>query len=66
MTIFAELTIVMMKDFHQKTTKKRILNSNLLVEMMWVGVGFEFENPHQAGSGFSGSGGFGVSFTVGF
>jgi hypothetical protein len=29
-------------------------------------VGFRFKNPHQAGLGFSGSGGFGVGFTVGF
>jgi hypothetical protein len=38
----------------------------LLVEMMWVGVGFWFEDSHQAGLSFSGSGGFGVGFTVGF
>jgi hypothetical protein len=38
----------------------------LLVEMMWVGVGFRFKNSHQAELSFSGSGGFGVGFTVGF
>jgi hypothetical protein len=38
----------------------------VLVGMVWVGVGFRFKNPHQAGLGFSGSGGFGVGFTVGF
>jgi hypothetical protein len=38
----------------------------ILVGMMWVGVGFRFKNPHQAGLSFSGSGGFGVSFTVSF
>jgi hypothetical protein len=33
---------------------------------MWVDVGFRFENPHQAGLSFSGSGGFDVGFTVNF
>ncbi len=40
--------------------------THILVGMVWIGVGFGFENPHQAGSGFSGSGGFVVGFTVGF
>jgi hypothetical protein len=34
--------------------------------MMWVGVGFRFENPHQAGLGFSGEEWIDVGFTVGF
>jgi hypothetical protein len=38
----------------------------LLVGMVWVGVGFRFENPHQAGLGFSGGEWVGVGFTVGF
>jgi hypothetical protein len=33
---------------HEKSDKK------LLVGMMWVGVGFRFENPHRTGLGFSG------------
>jgi hypothetical protein len=40
--------------------------SFLLVGMVWVGVGFRFENPHQAGLGFSGEDWVGVGFTVGF
>jgi hypothetical protein len=46
--------------------KKTYLDLEILVEMMWVDVGFRIENPHQVGLGFSGSGGFGVGFTVGF
>jgi hypothetical protein len=38
----------------------------ILVGMVWVGVGFRFENPHQAGLGFSGEDWVGVGFTVGF
>jgi hypothetical protein len=41
-------------------------NDELLVGIVWVGVGFWFENPHQAGSDFSGGERFGVDFTVGF
>jgi hypothetical protein len=40
--------------------------SKVLVGMVWVGVGFRFENPHQAGLGFSGEDWVGVGFTVGF
>ncbi len=39
---------------------------DVLVGIVWVGVGFRFENPHQAGLGFSGEERFGVGFTVGF
>ncbi len=41
-------------------------HESLLVGMVWVGVGFRFENPHQAGLGFSGEDWVGVGFTVGF
>jgi hypothetical protein len=51
------------KQIHEKF---QTLKQSLLVEIVWVGVGFWFENSHQAGSGFSGSGGFGLSFTVSF
>jgi hypothetical protein len=40
--------------------------SLILVGMVWVDVGFRFENPHQAGLGFSGEEWVGVDFTVGF
>jgi hypothetical protein len=39
---------------------------SILVEMMWIDVGFRFKNPHQAELNFSDSGGFDVGFTVGF
>jgi hypothetical protein len=38
----------------------------LLVEMMWIDVGFRFENSHQAGLGFSDEDWVDVNFTVGF
>jgi hypothetical protein len=44
----------------------RLFQMDLLVGMVWVGVGFRFENPHQAGLGFSGGEWVGVGFTVGF
>jgi hypothetical protein len=34
--------------------------------MMWVGVGFRFENPHQTGLSFSDEKWVDVDFTVGF
>jgi hypothetical protein len=40
--------------------------SSLLVGIVWVDVGFQFENPHRAGLSFSGGERFGVGFTVGF
>jgi hypothetical protein len=52
-----------------KTKKKKLFllcQNRLLVEIVWVGVGFGFENPHQAELGFSDLGGFDVGFTVGF
>jgi hypothetical protein len=44
----------------------RIKAKLLLVEIVWVDVGFRFENPHRIGLDFSDEERFGVSFTVGF
>jgi hypothetical protein len=40
--------------------------THVLVGMMWIGVDFRFENPHQAGLGFSDEEWIDVSFTVSF
>jgi hypothetical protein len=42
------------------------IRSWVLVEMMWINVGFRFENPHRAELNFSDEEWFDVSFIVSF
>jgi hypothetical protein len=57
---------ISMMQYEISIEKKTERRKQLLVGMMWVGVGFRFENPHQAGLGFSDENWVDVGFTVGF
>jgi hypothetical protein len=63
--IFQERAKANQKRSHRQHKETRT-SFFVLVEIVWVDVGFRFENPHRDGLGFSDEERFDVDFTVDF